>query len=118
MLLELVAPSDAIHVVGEVPALRFDYRSKSWRIATSGEEDPQLLGRIAEEVATDAFMSFFQGRHARLKALYRGYQARNARRAARIAPRQSVGRNDPCPCGSGKKYKKCCLDAPQASLRA
>lgn len=21
---------------------------------------------------------------------------------------QSVGRNDPCPCGSGKKYKKCC----------
>ncbi|MFC2021620.1 SEC-C metal-binding domain-containing protein [Chloroflexota bacterium] len=22
--------------------------------------------------------------------------------------RQKVGRNDPCPCGSGKKYKKCC----------
>ncbi|MFW6122501.1 MAG: SEC-C metal-binding domain-containing protein [Petrotogales bacterium] len=22
---------------------------------------------------------------------------------------QNVGRNDPCPCGSGKKYKKCCL---------
>lgn len=20
------------------------------------------------------------------------------------------GRNDPCPCGSGKKYKKCCQD--------
>ena len=20
-----------------------------------------------------------------------------------------IGRNDPCPCGSGKKYKKCCL---------
>lgn len=20
-----------------------------------------------------------------------------------------AGRNDPCPCGSGKKYKKCCL---------
>ncbi|MDD5944946.1 MAG: SEC-C metal-binding domain-containing protein [Clostridia bacterium] len=19
-----------------------------------------------------------------------------------------MGRNDPCPCGSGKKYKKCC----------
>lgn len=23
-------------------------------------------------------------------------------------PRKKVGRNDPCPCGSGKKYKKCC----------
>ena len=24
-------------------------------------------------------------------------------------PLRGVGRNDPCPCGSGKKYKKCCL---------
>jgi preprotein translocase subunit SecA len=22
---------------------------------------------------------------------------------------QKTGRNDPCPCGSGKKYKRCCL---------
>ena len=27
----------------------------------------------------------------------------------REAPPRSVGRNDPCPCGSGRKYKKCCL---------
>jgi len=26
------------------------------------------------------------------------------------APARKVGRNDPCPCGSGKKYKKCCLN--------
>jgi len=26
----------------------------------------------------------------------------------RLGPR--AGRNDPCPCGSGKKYKKCCID--------
>jgi preprotein translocase subunit SecA len=25
------------------------------------------------------------------------------------ATKQKVGRNDPCPCGSGLKYKKCCL---------
>ena len=24
-------------------------------------------------------------------------------------PYPNVGRNDPCPCGSGKKFKKCCL---------
>jgi hypothetical protein len=24
-----------------------------------------------------------------------------------------VGRNDPCPCGSGKKYKKCCLNVDE-----
>jgi len=25
-------------------------------------------------------------------------------------PKKQAGRNDPCPCGSGKKYKKCCLN--------
>jgi hypothetical protein len=34
------------------------------------------------------------------------------RRGARVGrlERRKVGRNDPCPCGSGKKYKKCCLE--------
>jgi len=30
------------------------------------------------------------------------------RPAPRTATGDKVGRNDPCPCGSGKKYKKCC----------
>lgn len=25
-----------------------------------------------------------------------------------VREQPKVGRNDPCPCGSGKKYKKCC----------
>lgn len=29
-------------------------------------------------------------------------------RQSKIAVSNKVGRNDPCPCGSGKKYKKCC----------
>jgi preprotein translocase subunit SecA len=32
-----------------------------------------------------------------------------SRAEPRAADGQKVGRNDPCPCGSGKKYKKCCL---------
>jgi SWIM/SEC-C metal-binding protein len=28
-----------------------------------------------------------------------------------------VGRNAPCPCGSGRKYKKCCLTAPAGGPR-
>ncbi len=27
-----------------------------------------------------------------------------------------IGRNDPCPCGSGKKYKKCCMNKPQSPV--
>jgi SEC-C motif len=29
-----------------------------------------------------------------------------------------AGRNDPCPCGSGKKYKRCCLEKDEATARA
>ena len=32
----------------------------------------------------------------------------DAPRTVRKTAAQKVGRNDPCPCGSGKKYKKCC----------
>jgi len=28
-----------------------------------------------------------------------------------------IGRNDPCPCGSGKKYKKCCLGKETETIR-
>ena len=34
---------------------------------------------------------------------------------------KKLGRNDPCPCGSGKKYKQCCLkaeDIPRDSDRS
>jgi preprotein translocase subunit SecA len=41
-----------------------------------------------------------------------------ARRSGKTAPKtkrdeagKKLGRNDPCPCGSGKKYKKCCWDS-------
>lgn len=31
-----------------------------------------------------------------------------------VAPPQlRVGRNDSCPCGSGRKFKRCCVDSPR-----
>lgn len=38
----------------------------------------------------------------------------NAARAGAVDPR--VGRNEPCPCGSGKKYKSCCLGRERVPL--
>jgi tetratricopeptide (TPR) repeat protein len=29
-----------------------------------------------------------------------------------------IGRNEPCPCGSGRKYKHCCLQQQEAAARA
>ncbi len=39
-----------------------------------------------------------------------GFTAHEARQPV-TNPLRGVGRNDPCPCGSGKKFKKCCLGA-------
>lgn len=33
---------------------------------------------------------------------------KNAEKVEPLRIAQPRGRNDPCPCGSGKKYKKCC----------
>ncbi len=43
---------------------------------------------------------------ARLKAI--GGTAAAAASAPITRPGSKLGRNDPCPCGSGKKFKKCC----------
>ena len=32
----------------------------------------------------------------------------NTEKSKPVVKKDKVGRNDPCPCGSGKKYKKCC----------
>jgi len=29
---------------------------------------------------------------------------------------KGIGRNEPCPCGSGKKHKRCCVDRPARIL--
>ncbi len=33
---------------------------------------------------------------------------REAKKMNTVVKGKKIGRNDPCPCGSGKKYKKCC----------
>lgn len=49
----------------------------------------------------------------RIRALGPGYRERcSPKGGLRVPPAVNrtpdIGRNDPCPCGSGKKYKKCC----------
>ena len=47
-----------------------------------------------------------------MKKLMTNFEAAKAATTEKAQPKvnkgEKVGRNDPCPCGSGKKYKKCC----------
>jgi SEC-C motif-containing protein len=55
---------------------------------------PQVHHEIAEFRRTNGTWYFYDGKMV------------GAGQFKRETPK--VGRNDPCPCGSGKKYKKCC----------
>ena len=44
--------------------------------------------------------------HADAAGRRRG-RSRGAKQETVVRTQPKVGRNDPCPCGSGKKYKKC-----------
>lgn len=45
-------------------------------------------------------------------------QVEHERLKAADAPSKKIGRNEPCPCGSGKKYKQCCLNRHQTAAPA
>lgn len=56
-----------------------------------------------------AYRAFFAHADASLRNIAGEWRAKQeARRRAMGAGLRNVGRNDPCPCGSGLKYKKCC----------
>ena len=44
-----------------------------------------------------------------MKQLEELAQAWKKAHTQKVREHKKIGRNDPCPCGSGKKYKNCCL---------
>jgi preprotein translocase subunit SecA len=50
-------------------------------------------------------------RARRLQEVAQPQQASGPKVPVRLKAEDRVGRNEPCPCGSGKKYKKCCARA-------
>jgi preprotein translocase subunit SecA len=47
---------------------------------------------------------------AYMRALREAFdEAASGKRKPITRPGSKIGRNDPCPCGSGKKYKQCCM---------
>ncbi len=93
-------------------SFRLKYAKKQW---TGMEEFPPPIPleeiQFAIEQQHPDFYKQLKIRHEKLKKIYL------INRKKKYLPPPPVkalkaGRNDPCPCGSGKKYKKCCLKSP------
>ncbi|MDN5352141.1 MAG: hypothetical protein PWQ12_1061 [Clostridiales bacterium] len=93
--------------------------------------EPVDLESVTEETALDLTIDFeklyFNMHKAKAEWLYTlpawddilsPEQQKEIKRAysdsTTVRIEHKVGRNDPCPCGSGKKYKKCCLGKENA----
>ena len=55
-----------------------------------------------------AYKMFFSHADTRLRRLAERWLREQSQPAIGARPPRGVGRNDPCPCGSGRKYKRCC----------
>lgn len=81
----------------------------AYEIEDSESEDEGELQRLVE-----LMISFSIAMNQIRKQRYEERENKNALQnsfgGAVNQPGYNVGRNDPCPCGSGKKYKKCCLN--------
>ncbi len=73
--------------------------------------EPAPARRAAPATAEHAEVSAFGTPAPPGAATPGGAPAAKRRPVQRATPK--VGPNDPCPCGSGRKYKKCCMKKPQ-----
>ena len=61
----------------------------------------------------DVYMNFYNNTRIWQNKGFTPYELRKSEKLESFNPKVIVGRNEPCPCGSGKKYKKCCLGKEQ-----
>lgn len=89
--------------------IRFNYQKKTWVIINNSHDKLLDLNKIVHgliEIIPDLCNTLKQ-RHEKCKSLYNNFKRQNV--ISDVVPKKiKIGRNDPCPCGSGKKYKKCC----------
>jgi len=87
----------------------YDYRKASTHApeysSDSRISEQELMGSLKQSYAN--LDSLLAQRHLVLKKLFRRTHVRTESPKAKKA-NVKIGRNDPCPCGSGKKHKKCC----------
>ena len=72
-----------------------------------GQQDPLVVYKREGHALFDSLLAGIQ--HDVAHSIYHvGVSREPPRRKAVVVAGKKVGRNDPCPCGSGKKYKYCC----------
>jgi len=76
-------------------------------LRAAGQQDPLVTYKREGHTIFDSLLASIQ--HDVARSIYRvGIAKEPPRKKEAVMAGKKVGRNDPCPCGSGKKYKHCC----------
>jgi hypothetical protein len=86
-----------------------NYETRTWGLDNELPCDVATFKRLMESTNANLYRKL-QTRHKKLRAIYAHCRKRRRAVIANSIPQKNVGRNDPCSCGSGKKFKKCCMD--------
>lgn len=102
----------------ESGAVSVDYDTARWELV-AGEP---LVCDVADlrcqmESTSPGLYKRLRARHKKVRAIYAHCRRRELEARKAVLDTAPVGRNDPCPCGSGKKYKKCCLGKSTRALQ-
>lgn len=94
-------------------SIMFNYKTREYYFENVTESDEVLQSLVNEFFKSKpGILNLLNKRRKKLKTLYENYLKREGieLKNEEANKPERVGRNDPCPCGSGKKYKKCCLN--------
>jgi hypothetical protein len=71
---------------------------------------PALCGAFLTQLQDEGRLGGGRAMGAYVAALHDAFlQAASGKQKPVTRPGSKIGRNDPCPCGSGRKYKSCCM---------
>jgi hypothetical protein len=89
--------------------LGWDRTVEEQKAALAASSAPTETAEDAEAIDEAPLSEQTRDAHARLVRSWLWEEQPPHRRRVSSAAVAAVGRNEPCPCGSGRKYKKCCL---------
>ncbi len=101
-------PDEIIKIMGRVEPRGIHFGPNITEMFKSGELNIDDLERESQghRMFNDDFEKSYKSEIARMKGLV--INSAEAEEVSGTVPLRKPGRNDPCPCGSGLKYKKCC----------
>ena len=102
-------PGVTVHCTGEALSSAESFLWDHCRLRKYGQKARSWFGLLLAQDASIRCVAELTGDWVHDSELPRRLDKLDGTEPRALERRRKIGRNEPCPCGSGKKYKRCCL---------